>query len=308
MMRKRHVVGIGQCSLDYLFVIDEFPLPDTKKEVHSWTACGGGPVATALVTLSQLGMDCTFYGIIGDDESGRKIEESLRVEDIEVRGLLKRPHSLSQTAFIAIEKESGKRTIFWKRPSGAPLKPEEIPENFLDNVDFLLLDGLMIETSLFAADRAKSRDIPVMLDAGRVRERMLELALHCDYIVASEEFAIEFNQESRSRLERPDSALSRMKSFGAKACTITLGERGSITMAGDKVFHTPAFRVNVVDTTGAGDVFHGGYICGLLKNWNIEDVVRFATACASLKCKQLGGRAGIPTLDEVEGLIKKKLR
>ncbi|UCF87631.1 MAG: hypothetical protein JSV71_02675, partial [Nitrospiraceae bacterium] len=295
-----------QCSLDYLFVIDEFPLPDTKKEVHSWTACGGGPVATALVTLSLLGISCMFYGVIGDDESGRKIEESLRAENMEVRGLMKRPHSRSQTAFIAVEKMSGKRTIFWKRPSGESLKPEEISEGFLENADFLLLDGLMIEASLFAAALAKKRNIPVILDAGRVRERVLELALLCDYIVASEEFAIEFNQESGARLERPDEALSRMKSFGAKACTITLGDRGSITMADDKVFHTPAFRVNVVDTTGSGDVFHGGYIYGLLKDWNIEDVVQFATACASLKCRQLGGRAGIPTLEEVKTLLRGK--
>jgi ribokinase len=307
-MKKTHVVGVGQCSLDYLFVIDTFPLPDTKKEVLSWTACGGGPVATALVTLLRMGIGCTFYGIIGDDASGRKIEESLRIENMAVRGLLKRPHSHSQTAFIAVEKGNGKRTIFWKRPSGEPLKPEEIPENFLDNVDFLLLDGLMIEASLFAANLAKSRNIPVMLDAGRVRERMLELAPLCDYIVASEEFAIEINQESGARLENPESALSRMKSFGAKACTITLGERGSITMAGDRVFHTPVFKVDVVDTTGAGDVFHGGYIFGLLKSWEIKNVVRFATACASLKCRQPGGRAGIPTLDEVERLIKKEVR
>jgi ribokinase len=163
------VVGLGQCSLDYLFMIDCFPSPDTKKEVIQWTVCGGGPVATALVSLSRLSVPCSFYGVIGDDESGGKIRESLRVEKIDIKGLRERPGSDSQTAFIAVEEGSGRRTIFWKRPSGEPLKPEEIPEEFLDGADFLLLDGLMLEASMYAAVAAKKENVPVMLDAGRLR-------------------------------------------------------------------------------------------------------------------------------------------
>ncbi len=296
------VAGLGQCSLDYLFVVDSFPPPDTKKEVIEWTICGGGPVATALVSLSRLEVNCSFYGIIGDDESGKKIEESLKMENINIGGLLKRPNSSSQTAFIAVEKRSGRRTIFWKRPSGIPLNPEEIPGNFLDNGDFLLLDGLMTEASIYAVKKAGEKNIPVMLDAGSVREGTIELASMCDYVVASEEFGRDLIKSTVSF--KPEEALLYMKSFGAKACTITLGDKGSITLSGDEIFHIPAFKVNVVDTTGAGDVFHGGYIYGLLQKWNIKDVVRFATAFASLKCRKLGGRAGIPSLEETEALIR----
>ena len=299
-----HVVGLGQCALDYLFMVDSFPANDTKKEVIEWTVCGGGPVATALVSLSRLGINCSFHGIIGDDESGKKIKDSLKTANVHIHGLLKRPDSDSQTAFIAVEKSSGKRTIFWKRPSGNPLKPKEIPDDFLDNADFLLLDGLMIEASIYAAKKARGKNIPVMLDAGRIREGMMELATMCDYIVASEEFGKELikNQADSSEINK---ALLSMKSFGARACTITLGSKGSITLAGDETFLIPAFDVDVIDTTGAGDVFHGGYIYGLLQNWSIKNVVRFATAFASLKCRKLGGRAGIPSLEEVEKLLKK---
>jgi len=300
------VVGLGQCALDYLFVVDSFPLPDTKKEVVEWMISGGGPVATALVSLSRLGIECSFHGITGDDESGERIEGSLKKENVDTQGLIKRKSSNSQTAFIAVEKGSGKRTIFWKRPSGKPLRPEEIPADFLDNQDFLLLDGLMPEASMYAAGRAKEKNIPVMLDAGRVREGMIELASICDYIVASEEFGRELINE-KSLSDNPvnqDKALLRMKSFGARVCTITIGERGSVTLSGEEVFHIPTFNVDVFDTTGAGDVFHGGYIYGLLKKWDIKDVIRFASAFAALKCRKLGGREGIPTLEETEALLK----
>ncbi|HDK17711.1 MAG TPA: sugar kinase [Nitrospirae bacterium] len=298
-----NISGLGQCSFDHLFIVDSFPAVDTKKEVIEWMACGGGPVATALVSLKRLGHDCSFCGITGDDESGGKIRDSLKNEGVNVTGLIKRKGALSQTAFICVDKGSGKRTIFWKRPTGEALRPDEIPGNFLDNADLLLLDGLMKEASISAAKRAKDKGIPVMLDAGRVREGMLELAGMCDYIVASEEFGR--GLLGRNNTFDPGKALLKMKAFGAKAATITLGDRGSMTIAGEEMFHTPAFSVDVLDTTGAGDVFHGGYIHGLLRKQEIKEVVRFASAFAALKCRKLGGREGIPTLKQVEQLLNK---
>jgi sulfofructose kinase len=295
------VAGLGQCSLDNLFIIDSFPVPDTKKEVIDWTTAGGGPVATALVSLSRLGINCSFHGITGDDEAGKKIADSLRAEKVDIKGLVARPQSSSQVAFIAVEKGSGRRTIFWKRPSAAPLGPDELPGDFLDNTDFLLIDGLMTGVSFHAAGKAREKNVPVMLDAGRVREGMIELAHLCDYVVASEEFAREIAGDGGAF--DAEAAVRFMSSFGARASTITLGGKGSITIAGNEIFRTPAFKVDIVDTTGAGDVFHGGYIFGLLKKWDIKHVVRFASAFAALKCRQPGGRAGIPTLRETEDFL-----
>src|SRR5512147_3181566 len=120
------VVGIGQCAWDVLAVVDRFPQADTKKEVFAWEEQGGGPVATALATLSRLGVPCRFHGIIGDDREGAAIRQSLRKEGVYVSGLVTRSRASSQTAFIVIEKSAATRTIFWKRPSGEPLSPEEI--------------------------------------------------------------------------------------------------------------------------------------------------------------------------------------
>jgi len=304
MIIAMKVVGIGQCSLDYLFMVDSFPVPDTKKELQEWTIAGGGPVATALVSLARLGVDCSFYGIVGDDEAGEKIIASLQSENIDTDGILKRADSLSQVAFIAVEKNSGKRTIFWQRPSGAPFMPTELPDDFLDNANFLLVDGLMSEVSIHAASSAQKQTVPVMLDAGRIRSGMVELAALCDYVVGSEEFARELAAGAEGF--NPEKAIMKMKSFGAKTATVTLGDKGSVSTLGDDVFYIPSFKVDVVDTTGAGDVFHGGYIYGLLQGWDIREVIRFASAFAALKCTRLGGREGIPSLSEVQRLLNGK--
>jgi len=295
------IVGIGQCAWDMLAIVDRFPQADTKKEVLVWEEQGGGPVATALVALSRLGVPCRFYGVIGDDREGEAIQQSLRDEGIDVSGLVTRTNTSSQTAFIAIDRSMGTRTIFWKRPTGDPLAKEEIPTDFLRGTEFLLLDGLMKDISLFAATEAKKASIPVMLDAGRVRDGMLELARLSDYVVVSEEFARNFGWK-----EDPAAFKQGIRKLGFGITTITLGSRGSITVADDEVISCPAFSVETVDTTGAGDVFHGGYLYGLLQKWPLRDTIRFASAVAAMKCRKLGGRAGIPRLSEVQQFLQER--
>ncbi len=297
------VIGVGQCSLDYLALVDSYPEADTKKEVLSWDEQGGGPVATALVALARLGVDCAFHGVIGDDPEGKKIRQSLIDEGVGITGLVTRRNAVSQTAFIVIEKDSAKRTIFWRRPSGEALKPEELANDFLEGADFLLLDGLMKDASFNAAERAKEMKIPVMLDAGRIREGMIEIAQLCDYVVASEEFAREMAIKSGAAQDAAEFR-EAVRKLGPGITTITLGKKGSITFTGDEIISVPAYDIEAVDTTGAGDVFHGGYIYGLLQNWDITSTVRFASATSALKCLKIGGRAGIPDLNAALEFLK----
>ncbi len=295
------IVGVGQCSLDYLALVDSFPERDTKKEVLLWEEQGGGPVATALIALKRLGAECSFYGVIGDDQEGVKIRQSLVDEGVDVGGLMRRDNAVSQAAFIVIEKGSGNRTIFWRRPSGEELMPDELGDDFLRGADFLLLDGLMKGVSLAAAHRAKVMRVPVMIDAGRLREGMLDIAGLCDYIVASKEFAKELGYDGDAGKFRE---LLRKRSFGLT--TITLGKKGSVTFHGCQTIAVPAYDVEEVDTTGAGDVFHGGYIFGLLMRWDIISTIRFASALAAMKCRKVGGRAGIPGLEEVAQFMRER--
>jgi len=297
--KKLHVTGLGQCSWDYISLVDGYPEPDSKCEVKDCHEEGGGPVATALVTLARLGIPCSFHGVRGDDEAGRKIAGSLEKEGIHVNNLLMRENSASQKAFIAVERPGGRRTIFWKKPSGKALSEGELGGDFLANSSFLLLDGLMKDASIYAAKEAQKRKVPVMLDAGSLRNGMMELARECDYVVASEGFAKDLGWN-----EKREAFRKIVKKSGFGLTTITRGERGSLTFRAEGIVETPAFDVKALDTTGAGDVFHGAYIYGLLQEWDLEEALKFASACAALKCRCLGGRAGIATIKEVRQFME----
>ena len=295
---NKTITGLGQASYDYIALTDAYPAEDTKQEVFEWIECGGGPVATALVSLSRLGVKTHFMGRVSDDRSGRLIHAGLKKEGVGTRGLKTLKGGKSQTAFIVVnQKTGGKRTIFWQRPTVAPLGPDEISTAKIRSSDMLLIDGLMKDASIRAAEIAKEAGVPVVFDAGTLRDGTLELLELSDFIVASERFACSF-------AGIPEKALKEFARFKPIAATVTRGEEGSVTSTADDSFNTPAFKVAAIDTTGAGDVFHGGYIYGLLSGFDMRRTVEFASAFAALKCLKPGGRDGIPTLDETLKLIK----
>ncbi|MBI5642372.1 MAG: sugar kinase [Deltaproteobacteria bacterium] len=291
------VAGLGQCSLDYISIVRDYPKENTKEEILDLTVQGGGPVATALVSLGRLGVKTSFAGVVSDDRAGAEIKKGLKEEGVDIRGLKVRKGGKSQTAVIVVNKKSGSRTILWQRPTVKALQKDEVNEAFIKGKDFLLLDGLMKDASIKAAKIAKKSGVPVMLDAGRVRPGMIELIELSDYVVGSEEFA-------KGLKLPPKDALLKLSAAG-KTVTITLGERGNITSQNGIIFNQRAFKVKAVDTTGAGDVFHGGYIYGLLNGWDIKKTVEFASAFAALKCLKPGGRAGIPTLSETLRAVRR---
>ncbi len=285
------VVGLGQCSLDYIAVTDGYPAPDTKFEAAGMLVEGGGPVATALVALSRLKVKTRFAGVIGADRAGAEILRGLKLEGVDTASLVTRRAGCSQTANIIVDRSNATRTIIWRRATAKPLTAKEVRGPFIKGADFLLLDGLMARASIKAAGIARTLGVPVMLDAGSLRPGMVELAASADYVVCSEGFAREYART-------PALALKALESIGVRTATVTLGRGGSVTLADGVSFKVPAFKVRAVDTTGAGDVFHGGYVYGLLKGWEIKKTVTFASAFAALKCRAPGGRSGIPSLSK----------
>ncbi len=296
--QRAQVVGVGQCSLDLLGRVARYPAVDQKAELEEVLTQGGGPVATALVALARLGVTTAFFGRIGDDEHGHRIRGDLVDEGIDCRGLLTDPGATSQFAFIAVEAGSGHRNIFWTRGSARPLLADEIDAAAIASCRVLHLDGLQFEAAVAAAVIARRHGVVTVLDGGTLRPESERLLPLIDHLVVSERFARQLCPSDTPV------ALARLLEYGATAATITFGAGGShtLTRAGDS-FHVPAFAVPVVDTTGCGDVFHGGYIYGLLQGWPLRKLVVFAAACAALKTRALGGRTAIPTLAEVESLL-----
>lgn len=290
----RIVAGIGQCSLDFLFTVDQYPKEDVKCECRDFRVEGGGPVATALVALARWGAATRFCGVVCSDEFGREILEGLAREGVDTRGVAVRSAGVSQFAFICAVPRSGSRTIFWRRPEAPPLQPKEIPPDFLRDARILHLDGLFSEASLHAARQAREMGIPVVLDAGSVRPGMIPLVTLTDHLICAENFARQFDRQASV-----GETLERLKALGPAVVSVTLGSRGSVSLWEDVPWYLPALKVSVLDTTGAGDVFHAGYIHGLVQGLAPAECLRWATAAAALACRALGGRCGIPSPQEV---------
>jgi len=287
------VFGLGQCSLDHVGRIPAWPHPDTKCEFRDLVIQGGGPVATALVALSRWGLACHFAGVAGDDSFGRQIARFLQEEGVDVSGLVRRPGHRSQFAFIASE-PGGRRTIFWQRPTGEALKPADIDFGLLRTSRVLHTDGLFIEASLAAASEARKAGVIVAVDAGTLREGMLELARLSDCFVVSESFARDLVSG-----DEPLEACKRILDLGPRIVGVTLGARGYVARFGGRAIVKPACAVEAVDTTGCGDVFHAGLTYGLVRGWDPGKSFDLAAWAAAQVATKMGGREGIPRKSEL---------
>ncbi len=293
--RALQVFGLGQCSLDCLGNIEAFPPPDVKCEFSDRVIEGGGPVATALVALSRWGLSCSFAGMIGDDLFGRMIRASLAEEGIRTDGLVVREGFLSQFAFIAAEPAQSRRTIFWQRPTGPEIRPDEIDIDAIRQVRVLHTDGLFMEATLFACRMARQAGIPVVVDAGTLRDGMLDLARLSDCFIASESFA-----RALTGGDHPLDACRVLSALGPRVAGVTLGGKGYVALHGRDVIQKPAYPVLAMDTTGCGDAFHAGFIYGLIQGWDVKknlDLGAWAAARVSLR---MGGRSGIPSLSDLK--------
>ncbi len=298
MSKNKYIeaVGLGQCSLDTIGKIGKYPAVDQKCEFTDMTIQGGGPVATALVALSRWQIACAFMGITGDDQFGAQIKASLEQAGIDISGLKTRPQSKSQVAFIVAEKGSGQRNIFWQRPEGPPLSAEEIDIDLITRARVFHTDGLFFEAALEAGKAARAAGVPVVVDAGTLRNGILELAAQADCFIASETFSRAFIGK-----DAPRQACRELSKMGPGLACITLGARGYVALYQGRIIERPAYPVKAIDTTGCGDIFHAGFIYGLLNRWAVEKCLDFAAWSAAMASLEIGGRAGIPRVSDWPG-------
>jgi len=297
--KRFDVIGIGNCTVDFLGIIPSFPRPDTKNKIIRFIQQGGGPVATALVALSRLGAKVSFIGKLGDNEFSRFVINDFIQEKVDISGVIKEEKAGPYLGFILIDKEKGSRTIYWTDQMVSPLRKEELSRDFITSSRILHFDEYNLPIAILAATWAKEEGIKTVLDAETPQKKeLLPLIKLIDFLIVPEEFALGFS--GKGNLKK---AIEFFLKYGPEVVVITQGKKGSLTATKKKRFFQPTFNVPVVDTTGCGDVFHGGFIYGLLKNWPIEVISEFATAVASLKCEKLGGRAGCPSFQRVKDFL-----
>jgi len=292
------VVGLGVCAVDFLCRLPHYPKLDEKTELMQFSMQGGGPVPTALVTLARLGARVSYVGKVGSDEGGRFVKESLEREGVDTQGLVVAPGVRTSRAFVWVDGPSGLKSIAADRTGLENLRPDELSSQLVKAGRYLLIDGKETDAALKAAEWSHQVGAEVVLDVGNRRSQMEQLLRLTDYLVVSEGFALSFGQT-----EDQEVAARALFRFGPKVVVVTLGHLGSLCLSREDLFRQQAFSVPVIDTTGAGDVFHGAFIYGLLRDWGLRFIVRFASAVAAMKCGQLGGRAGIPTLSQAEEFL-----
>lgn len=292
------VVGVGINVLDYVFRIPRFPEPDTKMDALGATIQGGGLTATAMVACARLGLRTRYIGKFGDDQIGRMARDELRREGVDLSAAVTAPGVPNRFCVVLAEEASGYRTIVRQRDPRIWLQPEDLSREAVCAGRVLHLDGYEGDAALQAARWAKDAGIPVSVDAEESTEQRDTLFALTDILIVGQRFG-------RMITGRYDTAgiLEGLARLGPACVGLTLGEAGSAVRYRDEIVEVGGFPVNVVDTTGAGDVFHGAFLHGLLQAWEAGDILRFANAVSALKCTALGGRTGIPSVEQAQRFL-----
>jgi sulfofructose kinase len=295
------LVGVGLNATDTLLLVPKYPALGGKVAFEREVMSPGGQVASALVTCGKLGLRTKYIGAVGDDERGRIQMASLREAALNLDDLQIRAGCPNQSAYIVIDQSTGERTIFWHRPDCLTIDPAQITPEKIVCGRMLHVDGHDTPAVARAARIARDHGIPVSVDVDNVYPGFDRVLACVDYLVGSTEFPARWTGE-----RDPFLALERIQNeYGMRVAAMTLGPNGALAREGGQFVYSPGFVVNCIDTTGAGDVFHGAFCYSVLKGASVRDALEFSNAMAALNCTQLGARGGIATADQARDLIER---
>jgi len=295
------VLGVGANSIDFVYTLPHYPQPDgslSKLRIASTQRSPGGQTATVLCACASLGLRTRYVGTISSDDSGRLVREAMRTRGVDVSSAIER--DLPNPYAVILLAESGERIVLWDRPSGMMLTPGDLSGDLVDGARLLHIDDVDGEAAIAAGRAAIAAGLPVTSDLEAVKPhtaRLLDavtIPMFAEGV--AEELAGERDLEAALRaLRKPHMTL---------LCT-TLGARGASLLAGDGFIHQPAFAIDPVDTTGAGDIFRAGFIYALLRGDPPDEILRFACAAAAVSCTRRGAINSVPTMEDVEALLSR---
>jgi sulfofructose kinase len=301
-LSKVDVVGVGLNATDTLIPVAHFPARGSKIEFRSAKVLAGGQVATAIIACQQWGLRTRYVGKVGDDSAADLHRAEFARLGVEAH-LFTAPGCSSQQAFILVD-DSGERTVLWKRDERLTLRPEELQQEWIVNARALHVDGHDTIAATKAALFARSHGVPTIADLDELYPGVEALLKNIDYLITSRDIPGRLMGEPDLRKSLP----ALRERFGCRLTAATLGEEGVLAWDGTQFHYAPAFRVQPVDTTGAGDIFHAGFIYGLLQGWPLPRQLDFACAAAALNCTAVGARGGIRSVDAIKHLITKGVR
>jgi sulfofructose kinase len=295
------VLGLGSVTVDFVGILKTWPGKGAKKMLDSLTICDGGLVGTALVAAARLGGKVAFAGKLGRSEMARRALEALCRESVDTSFVVETEDAEPIVAIILTDSTDGQRNIFWTRQNVQYPMPWELPDkNWFRKTAVLLIDFESGLAGIEAAKTAKQHNIPVVIDVERDEPHIAEAMSVSSHIIVSEEFANDYTGSSDVA-----EMLAALRSDPEQVVIVTRGEKGCVGSSNEGDFELPAFDVDVVDTTGCGDTFHGAFALAIARGQPVVSAARFASGAAALCATQLGGRAGIPTAQQLEQFLSK---
>lgn len=297
------VVGMGLNAVDHICVVPRFPKYEEKLRMLDFKKAAGGQVASALTACAKWGLKTKYVGKVGGEDLGAFSLASLREAGIETSDVAVIEGVPNQFAFILVDASTGERTIIWRRDAALEMQPGQVPLQAIAAGKYLLLDGHDSEAAAVAARQARDRGVTVVVDAETVKPGTRDLILASSYVVGSSEFPERF-----TGIGDLEEALKSMRAMGPECVVATLGREGALCLSDRGLIRSGGFRVECVDSTGAGDVFHGAFIYGLAAGWDLERVLDFSNAAAALNCTAIGAREGIKPVAEILDLIERGTR
>lgn len=263
----------------------------------SWQ--GGGKVASGMVACARLGAKCAMMGAVGSDDYGQFCIRDFERHGIDVSGMKVREGETTSLSIVISDRETNGRTIVYRRGTAQPPTFEELDQEILEDCQWFFISHVTA-VSLEAMRRAKAAGAGVIVDADSYSSEMMENIGLIDVFIGSEFFYhalfrdLEYEKNCRFLCEK-----------GPSIVIFTLGPKGCVGYSPeDGYFEVPSFQIPVVDTVGAGDVFHGAYVVGLLRGLLPKEAARLATGASCIKCTRIGGRAGIPDWDTVQKYLQ----
>jgi sulfofructose kinase len=293
------VLGIGLNATDTVILVDTFPPYAGKVAFREEFLSPGGQVASAMVTCARLGLRTKYIGTVGDDERARIQRESLAGTGVDASGLIVRPGCPNQSAYIVVDRQTGERTVLWHRADSLCLQPTEISPDDIASARILHIDGYDTDAAAHAACLARQFGIPVSLDVDTVYPDFGRVLQNVDYLVASSNWIHEWAGETDPFLALPRLA----REYHLPVSAMTLGADGALAYTDGEWYYSPAFELDCLDTTGAGDVFHGAFCYAMLADMPMGSALEFSNAAAGLNCTAFGARGHVPVLAEVEDLV-----
>ena len=291
---KVDLVGVGLNATDTLIPVPHFPESGSKVEIHSANALLGGQVASAVAACQQWGLHTRYVGKLGEDHAAALHRTEFERLGVETH-LCTARRCHSQQAFILVD-PAGERTVLWKRDRRLTLLPEELEREWILNARILHLDGHDTPAAAQAAQWARSAGVPVVADLDDLYIGYEALLPNIDFLITSRDIPARLTNESDLHQSLPQV----QRRYGCRLAAATLGQDGVLAWDGERFHYAPAYFVEPVDTTGAGDIFHAGFIYAYLQNWPLQRQLEFACAAAALNCTAVGARGGIQPVEKIQ--------